>query len=78
MEYELGIIVACFPALRAFMKYMAEDARSRDDEGKLGNNQSAGSSPESENESWYEGLGGGANPYGSRNRVVIVGGYVPD
>ena len=40
MEYELGIVVACFPALRALMKYRAGDARSRDDEGKLGNNQS--------------------------------------
>jgi hypothetical protein len=75
MEYELGIVVACLPALRALMKYMAGDARPRDNEGKLQNDQTVGSSPESETGSWY---GGGAPSYGGRNRVVVVGGYVPD
>ena len=76
MEYELGIIVACLPALQALKNYMTDDARPKDNEGKLLDDQTVGASPECENGSWY---GGGAIPsYGGRNRVVVAGGYVPD
>lgn len=52
MEYELGIIVACLPALRALLKLMSERARLRGSEGKLGNDQAVGWSPESETVTW--------------------------
>lgn len=78
MEYELGIVVACLPALRALLKYMSEQARQERLRGcgaNEGNNQVNGSSPDRETESWLED---GSLMYGGRNKVVIIGGYAQD
>ena len=72
LEYELGIIVACLPALRALIKHMLERDPLRESERSY---PSMGSSPELKPESWG---GDGALMYGGRNEVVIIGGYAKD
>jgi hypothetical protein len=72
LEYELGIMIACLPALRALFKYLSAREHVKDIE-----RPSRSSEPGHDLES-TSSWGDRALKYGGQNKVVISGGYAKD
>ena len=72
LEYELGIMIACLPALRALFKYLSAGEHLKDIEGYPTSSES-GHELESTSSSGDRALW-----YGGQNKVVITGGFPKD